>query len=440
MAANLGSLVATITANTKPFSKGMAKAKGDTGKLQGQTKKFSMKSMLGKLALAAGAAVLFAKALAGVKDQMAELDKLGKTADKLGIGVQELERLRFAAGKAGIEAGAFDKSLEKMARSVSEAAHGTGVAKDALAQLGIVSADLAQQSPDKQMMILADAIKGIQNPAEKARVAYQIFGRAGVDMINMMQGGSAAIEEQGKRFDELNGIMSRADIKGIEEANDAWMETKTAIKGAWRTFTIAIAPVLEGLANMFTWLVKITKWLFKPSPLAKWFGFGKKDKAAQGIKKQKEMLPLLEDQIAKEKAIVEEKAKAADAIKKQGEAITAEFLTPQEKFQEKIDNLNTLVNAGAISWQTYNKAIAKSVDNLKDANKQTDDLAKPRKAIGAVRRGTSAAISAVKASERYMKDMKDQQKRQVAEQIETNRILANIDNNTSGNAVVAVNI
>ena len=440
MAANLGSLVATITANTKPFSKGMAKAKGDTGKLQGQTKKFSMKSMLGKLALAAGAAVLFAKALAGVKDQMAELDKLGKTADKLGIGVQELERLRFAAGKAGIEAGAFDKSLEKMARSVSEAAHGTGVAKDALAQLGIVSADLAQQSPDKQMMILADAIKGIQNPAEKARVAYQIFGRAGVDMINMMQGGSAAIEEQGKRFDELNGIMSRADIKGIEEANDAWMETKTAIKGAWRTFTIAIAPVLEGLANMFTWLVKITKWLFKPSPLAKWFGFGKKDKAAQGIKKQKEMLPLLEDQIAKEKAIVEEKAKAADAIKKQGEAITAEFLTPQEKFQEKIDNLNTLVNAGAISWQTYNKAIAKSVDNLKDANKQTDDLAKPRKAIGAVRRGTPAAISAVKASERYMKDMKDQQKRQVAEQIETNRILANIDNNTSGNAVVAVNI
>ncbi len=271
-------------------------------------------------------------------------------------------------------------------------------------------------------------------------MAYQIFGRAGVDMINMMQGGSAAIEEQGKRFDELNGIMSRADIKGIEEANDAWMETKTAIKGAWRTFTIAIAPVLEGLANMFTWLVKITKWLFKPSPLAKWFGFGKKDKAAQGIKKQKEMLPLLEDQIAKEKAIVEEKAKAADAIKKQGEAITAEFLTPQEKFQEKIDNLNTLVNAGAISWQTYNKAIAKSVDNLKDANKQTDDLAKPRKAIGAVRRGTSAAISAVKASERYMKDMKDQQKRQVAEQIETNRILANIDNNTSGNAVVAVNI
>ena len=140
MAANLGSLVANITANTKPFSKGMKTAGGDMGKMQQSAKKFSLKSMLGKMALAAGAAMAFAKALAGVKDQMAELDKLGKTADKLGIGVQELERLRYSASLAGVEAAGFDKSLEKMQRGLSEAAHGMGTAKLALDDLGISAA------------------------------------------------------------------------------------------------------------------------------------------------------------------------------------------------------------------------------------------------------------------------------------------------------------
>jgi len=440
MAANLGTLAATITANTKPFSKGMKTAKGDTAQLQKSTKGFSTKTMMIGLAAAAGAALVLAKAFGAVKDQMAELDKLGKTASKLGVGVQELERLRYAASLAGVEAAAFDKSLEKMARGVSEASHGLGTAKLALDDMGLSAAELMKQSPDQQMLTLANAIKKVKNPAEKARVAYQIFGRAGVDMINMLDQGSEAIEEQGKKFDELNGVMSRADIDAIAAANDAWTDTKVAIKGAWRQFTISIAPVLKGLAKVFTWVVKITKGLLS-WPKKIWnMIFGKKKPIKEAVEKQKEMAPLLEDQLAKEKAIADEKAKAADALKKQGDAITREFMTPQEKFEEKVADLNRLVNAGAIGWGVYNKAIAKSVDELKEANKQTDRLANPRKPIAAARRGTSAAFSAQRQSERHLKDMKDKQRQAVEEQRKTNVILASIDRNTQGAPIQAANL
>lgn len=33
-------------------------------------------------------------------------------------------------------------------------------------------------------------------------------------MINMLNQGSDAIEEQGKKFDKLNGVMSEGDIQG----------------------------------------------------------------------------------------------------------------------------------------------------------------------------------------------------------------------------------
>ena len=157
--------------------------------------------------------------------------------------------------------------------------------------------------------------------------------------------------------------------------------------------------------------------------------------------KQSQLTPLLDDQLEKEKAIAEEKAKAADAIKKQGEALTREFMTPQEKFKEKVADLNRLIEAGAISWGTYNKALGGAVKDLKEANKQTDKLAKPRGAVGGVRRGTSAAFSAIRSSDRHMKEMKDAQKRQVDEQRQTNVILASIDRKTEpGAAAVAVNI
>lgn len=442
MAANLGSLVANITANTKPFSKGMKTAGGDMGKMQQSANKFSLKSMIAKIGLAAGAAIAFGKAIAGVKNQMAELDKLGKTASKLGIGVQELERLRYSASLAGVEAAAFDKSLEKMARGVSEAAHGMGTAKHALDDLGISAAELMQQAPDQQMMTLANAIKKIKNPAEKARVAYQIFGRAGVDMINMLNQGSDAIEEQGKKFDKLNGVMSEGDIQGVQDANDAMTDLGVAIKGAWRSFTIAIAPVIKLLAKFITMTVQAIKFVSKFTGLGLLLkGLRKLSGHSQqkAIDNQKQIAPLLEDQLEKEKAITAEKEKQAADLKRQGEAITREFMTPQEKFGERVKDLNRLVEAGAISWKTYNRALGGAVKDLKEANKQTTKLAK-RGAVGAATRGSTAAFSAVQAARRESEFQKRLAQDQIREQRETNRILSSIETKTEPTTVNAVRI
>ena len=94
--ANLGSLVATITANTKPFQQGMRRAKGSLGGFQEQTSKFNMRGMIAKLGLAAAAFAGMRAAVAQVKQQLTDLDNLGKTADKLGLGVQQFGVNRVA--------------------------------------------------------------------------------------------------------------------------------------------------------------------------------------------------------------------------------------------------------------------------------------------------------------------------------------------------------
>jgi hypothetical protein len=64
-------------------------------------------------------------------------DAIGKTADKIGVGVEALQELRFAAKASGVEQQTLDMALQRFTRRAAEAAQGTGEAKDALAQMGI---------------------------------------------------------------------------------------------------------------------------------------------------------------------------------------------------------------------------------------------------------------------------------------------------------------
>ncbi len=49
-------------------------------------------------------------------------DAIGKTADRIGVGVEALQELRFAAKAAGIEQGTLDMALQRFTRRAAEAA------------------------------------------------------------------------------------------------------------------------------------------------------------------------------------------------------------------------------------------------------------------------------------------------------------------------------
>ena len=136
-------------------------------------------------------------------------------------------------------------------------------------------------------------------------------------------------------------------------------------------------------------------------------------------------------QLEQEKQILAARQKQADEMKRQGEAVRRQFLTPQERLQERVADLDRLVNAGAISWQTYERALAGAVKNLRESNSQQDKLAS-RQGIAAARRGTTAAYSAEQSTRRAMQGMKDAQQRQLAEQKKTNQILNQIKANNLG--------
>ena len=128
-------------------------------------------------------------------------DAIGKTADKIGVGVEALQELRFAAKASGVEQQTLDMALQRFTRRAAEAAQGTGEAKDALAQMGIALRDQSGNLRRSEDLLadVADAFARIEDPAERVRLAFKLFDSEGVALVNLLRGGSGALEEMRDR-------------------------------------------------------------------------------------------------------------------------------------------------------------------------------------------------------------------------------------------------
>lgn len=197
-------------------------------------------------AMAATAGVAFT---ALVKEGLAAGDALAKTADSIGIATDQLAKLRLAAGQTGVEISQFDKGLQRLLRNVAEASTGTGEAVDAFNALGVSAQDLVKHSPDKQFGIISDALNRVQNSTQKVQLAYEIFGRAGISLINTARLGSAGLDEFGKKAETLGIALTREAAANIERANDAVDLLKKGISGLGQQLAARSAPFIEAIAD-----------------------------------------------------------------------------------------------------------------------------------------------------------------------------------------------
>lgn len=190
-------------------------------------------------------ATLAGGAVFGLAASTAELgDNVAKTADKLGIDIEALQELRYAAERSGVATSAFDTSLEKMTKNLGLALEGTGAQKDALDALGLSAADLVSKSPEEALGIIADKLQGVETQAEKAAIASDLFGRSGIGMLNMLRGGSEGLVQLRKDAQRTGYVLSEQAARDAEVFQDTLLDTQLALKGIKNTVGAELMPVV----------------------------------------------------------------------------------------------------------------------------------------------------------------------------------------------------
>jgi len=225
MAISAEQLNIILTAKDKAFAAAMDKnAKRIASFAKTANKDLSVVSMgFDKLG---GAAAAFLSVAAiqqlgvAVRDAANRLGDLKDASAAIGITTDAMQELTYAAQLSGVSADLFQTSLAKLSKNLGDAAMGGTSAKKALDTLGLSGASLAAMPLDKALGAVADKMSMIENPAQRAALATELFGKSGLAMVNMLADGSAGLNAMAAEAQSLGVVIDRDVIANAAEAAD----------------------------------------------------------------------------------------------------------------------------------------------------------------------------------------------------------------------------
>jgi hypothetical protein len=133
------------------------------------------------------------------KNSMDNAAKMFDLSQKTGVSVEALSRFSKAAKVSGTDVDGVTKAMVKLSKGLVEAKNGQGQAGEALRSMGISAVDASGKlkDTDQIMLEISNKFKAMPNGAEKTAMALQLFGKAGADMIPMLNMGGEAISKLG---------------------------------------------------------------------------------------------------------------------------------------------------------------------------------------------------------------------------------------------------
>ena len=243
MSANVGSVFFSLRAGATHLAKDIDRAMGIANK-----KLTAAGRVIGRgltVALATSTAAITAATIKGINS----IDQLAKESDKLGVAIDQLQLLRHAADLTGVASNQLGTGLQRMTRRVSEAAKGTGEAKDALKELRLNAQDLAKLSPDEQFLEVGKAMREVANQGDRVRLAMKLFDSEGVGLVNTLRLTEGELGKMKSELTALGVIIDREGAAKVERSKDAFTRLSQVFTGFSNSLAIELAPLLTMLGE-----------------------------------------------------------------------------------------------------------------------------------------------------------------------------------------------
>jgi hypothetical protein len=249
-----GSIVIDLLLKTGSFETDTKRAQKELEKLKREA------ADIGRVVGVAFAAATVATA-AFVKQSIDAADEMGKAAQKAGVTVEALSGLKYAADLAGVSFEGLQTGLKKLNTNIFEASQGSKSQAEAFKMLGISVKDASGniKSADAVLLELAERFAKMPDGVEKSALAVQIFGRAGADLIPLLNSGAAGIKELTDEAARLGIVLDTETALAAERFNDQLSRVGFAFDGLKLQLASALLPLLNELADLMVETAKGTK-------------------------------------------------------------------------------------------------------------------------------------------------------------------------------------
>lgn len=228
--ASIGNLVVTIAANAKPLVVGVNAAIAAVTRFR---------------ALATGVAAVATGAI--VKSAIAIGSALQDMSDRVGVSVEALGALKFAAEQTDASFESLGNAFKFQAKFLFAAASGSKDATDTLARLGLSLRQLQAMNPEERFKAFADALSRIPDIGTRTAVAMKIFGRNTLELMPLINEGADGIARLEQSARGL-GLLTGEEASKLEQLGDSFAALWTMISTNSAKVVAQFAqPMMDGI-------------------------------------------------------------------------------------------------------------------------------------------------------------------------------------------------
>ncbi len=198
------------------------------------------------------ASVATVKAAASfIKTNMDIADALEDQAEQMGVTAEAMASMRLAAVQTGMTGEKFATSMGKMQQAMVALRNGSPEVESALRGIGLSLDDLKGKGTDEQLAIIADRFEATGDASLKAATAVKLFGKGGMEMLPMLNNGSAGLKQAAEDAKALGIALTGAEIGQITEAKTVLAQVESVVQSLGLRVTSELSPYITELGHEF---------------------------------------------------------------------------------------------------------------------------------------------------------------------------------------------
>lgn len=252
-----------ISAEISDLKKNIAQSKKEIQSFKEQFKKAQADvdkdvAKMGKgVATAAGAITAAAGAAAAglykmATESAATADEIDKMSQKIGISREAYQEWNYICSQSGVEVSVLKNGVKTLTTQMDAAKNGTESAIENFKALGLTWEDgNGKLKSQEQMMEEAiTALAGMEDGTERARLAQELFGKAGLELEPVLNSGVDGIEALRDRCHDLGLVMSDEAVNAGVKLGDTIADVKDSFGAITDRLGSQFMPIIQQVADM----------------------------------------------------------------------------------------------------------------------------------------------------------------------------------------------
>lgn len=199
-----------------------------------------------------GAATTAGAAIIGMATKVAaNCDEIDKMSQKLGMSREAYQEWDYILSQNGADINSLSAGMKTLTATMDKVTEGNATAKSNFDKLGISVYDTTGKLKSQEQMFeeTVSALQNMEDGTEKARLATELFGKQGQELMPLLNGEAGSVEELKQKAHDLGMVLGDETVDAGVSFTDTMDTLKRVGAGLFNTLGGTVMPIVEEFAN-----------------------------------------------------------------------------------------------------------------------------------------------------------------------------------------------